>query len=390
MANAETTMWDELDTKIGGEAGAALEALMAYLKQEGDPHHLFDARLMKWKFDNGLPVMQPTSVADVPREKRSEFEQVYIEAARETGKQLLERKQLTDAWMYFRAIDEPETMAEALESYQAPDDINEEFEEILQLALYQRIHPAKGVSLMLSTHGMCNTVTAVDQLYLEMKADDRSKCAEIMVKQLYDDLAHNVRYEVEQRSPMLPPDQSLTDLIAGRQWLFENENYHIDVSHLNAVVRFARSLEENQQESIEKAIQLCDYGARLAPHLQYPGEPPFDDYYVAHKHYFQIVGDKNRDESLEFFRERMHQAEEPSDRELIAYVLVDLLMRLKRHDEAVDVAEKYLGEVHEQSGFSFVALCEDTKDMDALQRHAKKVNNPVLYVAAQLQKTRGK
>jgi hypothetical protein len=119
--------------------------------------------------------------------------------------------------------------------------------------------------------------------------------------------------------------------------------------------------------------------------LQYPGEPPFDTYYEAHQHYFQIVSGQRREESLAFFRQRLEAADEQQDRELIAYVLVDLLMRVKDFPAAISVAETYLNNVHEQSGFSFVTLCEDTNDMAALQRHAKKVNNPVLYLAAQLQ-----
>lgn len=377
-------MWEELNQGLEKSPAEALQTLIDQLGAKGDPHHLFDAELMKWKFENNLPVTQPTSVADVPREKKLEFEQVYIEAARKTGKQLLDRGQLSDAWMYYRVIGETDDLAAALDAYQPPAEIDDELEEMLQLSLYQRVNTVKGVELMLATHGMCNTVTTVDQIYLEMSPKDRFKCAEVLVRQLYADLLHNVRYEVEQRTPMLPPDQTLSELLAGRLWLFENENYHTDVSHLNAVVRFARSLEKDQPEALDMAIQLSDYGARLSPHLQYPGEPPFDDYYVAHQHYFKIVADKNREASLDFFRQRMQQSEDTQDRELIAYVMVDLLMRLEKHAEAIETAEKYLGNVNEQSGFSFTALCEDTGDMEALKRHAQKVNNPVLYVAAQL------
>lgn len=381
-------MWEKLEQACAADSSASLDFLIDELRAGDDPHYLFDALLLKWKFENQLPLLQPTSMSDVPPDRKGEFEQVYIDAARQTGQKLLDASRLADAWMYFRAINEPDPVTAAIDQYEPPAEMNDELEEVLQLALYQRIHPAKGVSLMLKTHGMCNTVTALDQLFLDIAPRDRTACARLMVNQLYADVVHNVRYEVSQRSPLLPPDLSLGDLIAGRLWLFENDNYHIDVSHLNAVVRFARSLEQSDREFLEKAIQLAEYGACLSPHLQYPSEPPFDTYYESHQHYFQIVLSQQRDDSLRYFHERLEAASDPQDRELIAYVLVDLLMRAQDYASAVRVAETYLNDVHEQSGFSFVTLCQDTHDMAALQRHAKKVNNPVLYLAAKLQASR--
>ncbi len=379
-------MWDKLEQAISSDAGQGLDVLITELEQGDDPHLLFDAICLKGKSEHDLPLLQPTSVAEVPRDLKTEFEQVYIDAARRTGQALLDRKRLADAWMYFRAINEPEPVTAAIEECPVPDELDDSFEELIQLALYQRVNPPKGVELMLATHGMCNTVTALDQLYLDITPADRTRCARLMVNQLYDDLLHNVRNEVSQRTPMLPPDQSLRELIAGRIWLFENDNYHTDVSHLNAVVRFARALEGSDTAELEKAIQLAEYGDGLSPHLQYPSEPPFDTYYLSHQHYFKIVKGEEAEESLQFFKDRLAQATEPQDRELIAYVLVDLLMRTDDFANAIAVAEEHLNNVHEQSGFSFVSLCQDTNDMEALRRHARKVENPVLFAAAHLQR----
>ncbi len=382
-------MWDKLESATATEPAAGLDVLLQELQGAGDPHLLFDALLLRWKHERNLSLLQPTSVNDVPAEMKEDFEKVYIDAARKTGNKLLELGRIADAWMYFRAISEPEPVIAAIEQYGPPLEMDDALEEMLQLALYQRIHPAKGVELMLTTHGMCNTVTALDQLYLDITPRDRVACARLMVRQLYQDLLHNVRHEVSQKSPMLPPEVPLRELIAGRLWLFENDNYHIDVSHLNAVVRFARALEQEDQEILDQAIQLSEYGACLASHLQYPGEPPFDTYYESHQHYFQIVvGGAQQQESLQYFRERLNTAHEAQDRELIAYVLVDLLMRVGDYAGAIEVAETHLGDVHEQSGFSFITLCQDTNDMAALERHARKVNNPVMYLAAKLEAQR--
>ncbi len=380
-------MWDKLEQSFEADTAVAIDSLIESLRKGDDPHQLFDAILLKWKFEKGLPLLQPTSVSDVPKEHKTEFEKVYIEAARQTGQRMIALGTVSDACLYFRAIDAPAPIAVAIDKYKAPADFGEELDLMIQLALYEKINPAKGVELMLATHGMCNTVTALDQLYLDLTNEQRAACAELMVKQLHEDLIGNVRREIEQRTPMLPPDLPMNELLAGRQWLFDEDNYHIDVSHLNAVVRFARALEADS-DAIDLAIQLCQYGSRLAPQLQYPGEAPFDTYYEAHEHYFKIVADIDRETSLQFFQQRLEQAQEQQDKELIAYVLVDLLMRIKDFPAAIQTAETWLDQVNEQSGFSFVTLCEDTGDMQALQRHARKTGNAVMYVAAKLQQQR--
>ena len=40
-----------------------------------------------------------------------------------------------------------------------------------------------------------------------------------------------------------PADATLAELVTANEWIFENDNYHIDTSHLSATVRFARLIE---------------------------------------------------------------------------------------------------------------------------------------------------
>ena len=166
-------MWDKLEQAISSDAGQGLDVLITELEQGDDPHLLFDAICLKWKYEHDLPLLQPTSVAEVPRDLKTEFEQVYIDAARRTGQALLDRKRLADAWMYFRAINEPEPVTAAIEECPVPDELDDSFEELIQLALYQRVNPPKGVELMLATHGMCNTVTARPRGFSRSRSSER-------------------------------------------------------------------------------------------------------------------------------------------------------------------------------------------------------------------------
>lgn len=365
----------------------AVQAIIDKLEADEDFHKLFDARLMQRKLELGLPLTQPTSFDDVPSELKKDFEVTYIEQARATGQKLLDKGKIPDAFMYFRVIGETEPVAAALENLPESAELDEESEELMNLAIYQQVNPVKGLRMMLQSHGICNTITTLDQLNLQMTSEDRQKIAAVLVREIHGDLLENVRRDVEQRMAVAPPAENLSEMMAGRDWLFENDNYHIDVSHLNSVVRFARSLNTDDPE-LPMAMDLAEYGSHLAPQLQYPGEPPFEDFYHSHLHYFQIIVGDKREEGLDYFRKKLTDEPDRPDQQLIAYVLVDLLTRIEQYDEALTLAEEFLTDLTEDAGFSFADFCRQIGRLDALQKFAESNNDIVTFVAAAVEQTR--
>lgn len=360
---------------------AAIEWLIDALQQRSEFDRLFDALLLKRKFEMGLPVARPTSFDDVPADKQLQFEEHYIDAARQVGELWLEKGDIPRAWLYFRTIREPDQVAQAIEEMEVPREPDERTEQILQIALYEGANPLKGLELMLRTHGTCNTITAVDQQMPHFSQEDRSRAARLLARHLYDELRSSIRREVEQKLALAPPADSIRELIAGRDWLFEGGNYHVDVSHLNAVVRFCRFLEPADEE-LKLAVELAEYGSRLSPQFQYPGDPPFDDFYPAHVEFFKVVQGDDPDGALDYFRKKLETETENEAKLLVAYVLVDLLMRTDRMDEAVDVAAEHLTEVDESSGFSIAQLFQQAGRMDRMREVARKKGDLVMYTAA--------
>lgn len=368
-------------------AAAAIDRLIETLRDGKQYHRLFDALLLKKKFELGIPVSQPTSFDDVPEQNQEEFKQCYVEAAREIGELLLSEQNIPEAWVYFRTLGEPEKVANALNEVDARREANEETEQLIQIALYEGANPVKGLEIMLRTHGTCNTITALDQQIQQLNSADRLKAAGLLVRELYDDLSQTLQSEVEQKLAMAPPGNSIRELMAGRDWLFEDGNYHIDVSHLSSVVRFARSFDPSSPELL-KAIELAEYGSHLAEQFQYPGDPPFEDCYPAHIQFFKVLGDVDRDGGLAYFREKLDAAADPEDKQLIAYVLVDLLVRIERLDEALPLAEQYLQNV-DQADFSFAQLCRQAGRLDTLRKVARENGDLVGYTAALVQENAG-
>jgi hypothetical protein len=373
------TTFDELE-KIHQARGpaAAIDHLISVLRAEKRFHPLFDALLMKKRLDLGLGLVRPTSLKDVPEAKRDEFEKLYIDAAREIGHLLLNEKMIPQAWNYLRAINEPQKVAEAIaalpEGESVPDDV-------IEIALFQGVSPAKGLSLYLASHGTCSTITAFEQISLQLAPEVRRQCAQALVRKLYDDLRENVEHDVQRRQPMNPAGQSLRELIAGREWLFADDSYHIDVSHLNAVVRFARWLDASCPE-LDLALQLAQYGARLAKQYQYAGNPPFDDFYPAHIQYFQALLGTNRDAALAYFRSKIGEDTADTDNQLAAFALVDLLLRLERRDEALELACRYLADSADEFGLSLPELCAQAGRLDLLLNLARSKGDVVNYAAA--------
>ncbi|MFK7820104.1 MAG: hypothetical protein AB8G99_15390 [Planctomycetaceae bacterium] len=368
---------------LGTDSNAAFEKLVEQLKQTKNYHALFDAILMRKKHELGLSLARPGSLEDVPSEHQPALEETYIDAARTVGQMLLDDGKIGEAWVYFRTIREPEPVRKAIEALEVDTENFEDVEQLVNVCLYEGAHPVKGLELLLKTHGTCNTVTATDQHLTSMTDDERKQVAAMLVTTLYADLKLSVLTDVRRKIPTEDDNKSLKELLVGREWLFEDNNYHIDVSHLNAVVRFARALDESCTE-LPLAIELATYGRNLAEPLQYPAEPPFDQFYEAHLHYFRVLAGQNPDQSLAWFRKRLANEQDQQDQQMTAYVLVDLLRRIDKLDDAVHFAAEHLQDLNDPQGFSFAALCHEAGAFDKLKAAATKKDDLLSYVSAVL------
>ncbi len=365
-------------------AKATLERLAEVLTEEQNHHRLFDVLLMQKKLELALPLVRPTSFDDVAEEHRSTFEQHYIESARHVGNLLIEHGKLGDAWVYFQTIGEPGPVREALDQVAIGGDFDDRTEELINVALHEGAHPVKGLELMLASHGTCNTITALDQQIMQLPEDDRRRAAALLVRQIYGDLCHTLNHEITQRIPLVTPSENLRELISGdRDWLFAEGNYHIDVSHLNAVVRFARSLQADDPE-LSSAVELAEYGTRLDSQFQYAAEAPFDDFYPAHGHFFRAVLDDGRDEAIAYFQGKLDAADDQEDKQMIAYVMVDLLGRIDLADQAITLASQHLAHVDESTGFSFAEFCQKADRLDLLRDAARDRGDVVTWTGALL------
>src|SRR5205807_8149950 len=192
----------------------------------------------------------------------------------------LDAADIPHAWNYYRLIGESGPVRDALDA--ARPDEDEEFFPLVEIALHHGVHPKKGFDLVLERQGICNAITLFNGFEAALAPDVRAYCARGLVEALREQLRERLVAEVRQHDGAEPPsDASVSQLIADRDWLFGEDAYLIDVSHLGAVVQAAANLPPGDV-GLRKAIEVCDYGAKLSPKMRFPGEPPFEDLYADH------------------------------------------------------------------------------------------------------------
>lgn len=362
---------------------AAIDALVSEFTRRNEPRALLDALLLQARHELGLPAVLEGSLAEMPEPSRTSYEDRYIEAVRRVGKSLLESGDLVAAWPYFRAIGEKEPIAEAIDAYEAVEG-DDQIGQVVEIAFNAGANPKRGFELILEHYGACSSITAFDHLPPEDAV--RSHCASLLIRHLRESLLVNLRADIEHRGQPVPPEgASIPEVLEGRSWLFDDEGYHIDVSHLASVVRMA--LLVGDLESIRLAIELTDYGRRLSDRHRYEGEPPFEQTYEDYAIYLRAQLGESVDEAIQHFRDKLPPVDPDGDGDTVAaQVLVRLLVRLERFDEAIDVAAEHLAGLPEASLLcpSLPQLCRRAGRLDRLAEIARDRGDLVSFLAARL------
>lgn len=383
----EAETFEALDRALRAAGPAALlEALVDRLNGRGDHRALLDAMLLKARHELGLPLIQIGGFSELPEAARLKYEERYIEAIRNVGDKLLAEGDIPAAWPYFRAIGETEPVSKALEAYQPGAD-DEKLGAMVDVAFNQGANPRRGFELILEHYGTCSAITAFE--HLPRIEEVRTACADKLVRQLHQHLVANLRGEIADRGQPLPPaGTSIPALLAGRDWLFVDDAYHVDVSHLSSTVRISPMLAE--PETIALAVELTEYGRKLSPRHNYEGDPPFENTYEDHGVYLRALIGRDIDAGIAHFRAKLEPLADDSELERdtnSAQVLVGLLLRLGLLDEAIAVAAEHLAGVPDSSLFcpSVSQLCQRAGKPQALARIARERGDLVNYVAAILQ-----
>jgi hypothetical protein len=385
---AQDPAFDALERTLGGRGPQeAIEQLIDHLEAAGDYRSLLDALLLRARHELGLPLIQVGGLSSLAEPVRTQFEERYVEAIRRVGSKFLAAGEIPTAWAYFRAIAEPELVKAALDLYQ-PEEDAEKLGHVIDVAFYQGANPRRGFELILEHHGICPAITALEQLPPGDSAVQIA-CIERLIGRLHAQLVSSLRADLAQRGHPAPAESaSIAELITGRDWLFADEGYHTDISHLSATVRY--SILVSDPANLALAVDLTEYGRRLSSRLQYEGMSPFERTFDDHRVFLRALLGLEVDAAIGYFRNKVEAvAGNDLESSMPAQVLVNLLIRVGRIDEAIDLAAERLGHLPEQalSCPGLAELCQQRGRMDRLAGFARQRGNLVHFLAARLQET---
>ena len=363
-----------------GGPEAAFRFLAEKFREEKNYSRLFEARLMKKRFDLGLPILQIEPLGHVPEELRKNYNEAVAEAAREAGALFLEDGDIPRAWSYFRAIGESAPVAAALERI----ELQENIAPIIEIAYHEGVHPRKGFELILSNYGLCRAISSFQQY---PGPDGREDCLRLLVRTLHRDLVESLKRSVARSEGQTPETNSIPELIAGRDWLFDDNSYYIDTSHVVSIIQF--SIESDDREILSLALELTDYGRCLSPMYQFRGNPPFQHVYEDYGIYLSALMGKDPDQAIVHFRKKLEEAEPSEIDSGTAQVLVGLLARLARYHEAIEVSLRYLRHLDSSQliCLSVPQLCQLAEDYALLMKFSREQRDLLAFTAGALQTT---
>ena len=118
------------------DPAASLDFLIEQFLTAKEYALVFEARLMRKRFELGLPLVQTDSVT------RDDYQQAVVEAAREAGQLFLAAGNIERAWPYFRAISEPGPVADAIAGVPPAQDSGEtNLDPVISIAFQEGVHP---------------------------------------------------------------------------------------------------------------------------------------------------------------------------------------------------------------------------------------------------------
>jgi hypothetical protein len=335
---------------------------------------LFEVRLLKKRHELGLPLIQVDDTAPMPPETRKEYDKAFIDAAREVGGLFLADGNIQRAWPYFRAIGETQPVAAAIEKF----DSTEGAEPVIEIAFLERVNPFKGFQLILSNYGICRAITSFGQF---PSREGRDESLRLLVRTLHAELVESLKRTIARNEEQAPDTQSVPALMAGRDWLFEGNSYYVDTSHLTSVIRF--SLDLTDRETLGMSVELAEYGTHLGSMFQERSDPPFDNFYVDHAIFLRALRGEDVDVAVAHFQRKVEACDPAEIGSGPAQVLVGLLSRLERYQDAIEVSLQHLAGVgpSELACPSVVQLCFLARDYERLRTVARDRGDLLNYAA---------
>jgi len=386
-----TELFDTLAAQATRGRDDLFATLASSLTERRRWHALFDLRLLEARAALGLPLTGDLGTLDAGARER--LDERSLAACREVGWPLFDEGSVAAGWMYLRAAVEPAEVATKLRDLAARLPADEEAAEtrrgeILHVALWDGIDPALGIELVLESQGTCNGITAYEQGVSRLPAPRQQAAAAVLVAHLHHEVLANLAADLERRGLVEPGAAcgSIVERLTAAGGLIDDPSVHVDVSHLQSVLRIARVATD--RAVLEQAWQLAVYACRLPAEATYPGEPPFENVGEASRLFYAAQLGRDVDAAVRYFRSAAATARLDAAGTLPADILALLLWRLGRPAEALHAvlerpADGGMPSVVQTSGMlpSLVEMAVAGDALDVLRQACRDRGDEITFAA---------
>lgn len=382
----DPALFEDLQHELERSPQAAIDRLCAALREKKDYAGLFYALLLKKRHELGVSPIPSGPSQDLPAELHEPYEDAIRDAGRLVGRLYLDEGDIPRAWAYYRMLGEPAPVAEALDKVEPGE--NDDVQSLVEIGYHHGVHPRRGFDLILQRFGICSAITTLSGEFPH-GPEVRTYCINRLVHGLYEELYGRLAAEIERTEGKPPEPKTVRGILdSGRDYLFADDFYHIDVSHLSSVVQFSLHLPAGPE--LELAREMCAYGKKLSSRFQYPGDPPFENQYHDYAYYLDVLAGENVEAGLAHFRDKLAQCDLQEVGTAPAEVLVNLLLRVDRAAKALAVARQYLAgsDSRMMACPSITELCQRAGDFRTLAEVAREQGDAVHFLAGLLAERR--
>lgn len=316
---------------------SALEFLANHFREGKQPHQLFEVLKMQSRHELGLPLLYGHAAEQLDEDQQKKLEDGLLAACREVGIALIENGNLQQGWMYLQPVGDRDLVSRLFTDIEVTE---ENSEELIEVTLTQGAAPEIGYGLLMDRFGTCNAITTFDSQLVQLDKPIRKRLAAQLAGHLYSELVENVANHIEEKEGKRPEEKSLAGLQATRQWLTEGGGHHVDTTHLASVMRIGQIVED--PETLGMLLEMAQYGAGLASDFQYEGYPPFKNTYESHQLFYQALLGENIDQAVRYFDDQAKNVDQDQHGTAAIETLIDLLARVGRNEQAIDVSTEML------------------------------------------------
>lgn len=378
-----SSVFDQLQSAFSsGGANATLDEAAKLLRDQKKYHELFEVLKMQVRRRLGLPVLPGESSDSIPEAQRTKLEDGLVAACREVGSLLIKEGKVREGWMYLRPVGDRAEAAALLNQIEAGD---ENYEDLIEVCLHEGVDVGRGYGLVLEHYGTCNAITQYDSSLVRRPRAEQVPAAQKLLRRVHADLLFSVKTDIARQEGQQPEGNTLRELVHDRDWLFQDNGYHLDTTHLAACVRISRVLSD--PEDLRLALDLTEYGRRLSQQFQYQGDEPFAEVYPANALYFQALLGENVEDALQYFKTKAEMLDPQYHGGAAIETYVDLLARLGRHREALEAAVQHgLGSIQPLGNAPpLVELAQKSGEFQPVLDHCRAKEDVLGFAAALVQ-----